>query len=267
MPPAGTARPSLPVLLYHHVGAPARGRFTSLTITPDRFEQHVRWLARLGYRGVRLQDWLAARAGAERLPARPVLLTFDDGYADLARHAFPVLERYGFGATVFVVTGRIGGVNAWDTDAGAPPLPLLSAEQIRDWSARGIDFGSHGRSHARLSGLTDDVLADEVHGSRRELERITGERVRAFAYPYGAGDERALCCARDAYDVAFTADDGLNDDRTDPHLLRRTLVQPGDTMLELVLRARLGRDPLLRLRTRLRLRSRLRALAARGVAR
>ena len=81
----------LPVLMYHHVGPPRAGACPSLTVTAERFERQVSWLARKGYVGIRPTDWLARRAGWP-LPSKPVLLTFDDGYADIVEHALPVLE-------------------------------------------------------------------------------------------------------------------------------------------------------------------------------
>lgn len=104
----------LPVLLYHHVGPSRPGSIPGLTVSPQRFERHVRWLARRGYTGICPSDWARWRREGKGLPHKPVLLTFDDGYEDLVEHAFPVLRRYGFGAAVYIVTGQLGGTNAWD---------------------------------------------------------------------------------------------------------------------------------------------------------
>ena len=103
---------TLPVLLYHHVGPAQPGTHASLTVSPTRFERHVRWLAWRGYRGICPADWLRWLNEGKGLPDKPVLFTFDDGYADLAEFALPVLRRYGFGAAVFIVTRQLGGTNA-----------------------------------------------------------------------------------------------------------------------------------------------------------
>ena len=97
----------LPVLLYHHVGPHRPGTISGLTVSPERFEKHVRWLARRGYQGIRSADWLKWRREGKGLPDKPILFTFDDAYADLVKYAFPILHRYGFGASVYVVTGQL----------------------------------------------------------------------------------------------------------------------------------------------------------------
>jgi len=128
----------LPVLLYHHVGPPRPGVVPGLTVSPERFERHVRWLARRGYTGICPADWVRWRREGKGLPDKPVLLTFDDGYVDLVEHALPVLRRYGFGAAVYVVTGQFGGTNAWDEALGRSTLRLMTADQIRYWASQGI---------------------------------------------------------------------------------------------------------------------------------
>ena len=254
----------LPVLLYHHVGPLRAGAVPGLTVSPQRFERQVRWLARRGYAGIRPADWAAWRRDGKPLPAKPVLLTFDDAYADLAEHALPVLRRYGFGAVVYVVTGQVGGTNAWDEARGFATLRLMTAEQIRYWATQGIEFGAHSRTHADLTTLPAQELADEVIGSRNDLAAILGSPVVSFAYPYGFHNQAVDDCVRKAFELAFMADDqneGLNYLLTDPIYMRRTMVQTGDSVADVACRARWGRNPLMDLRARLILRTRLRRAA------
>lgn len=264
----------LPVLLYHHVGPERPGTMLGLTVSPERFERHVRWLSRRGYRGICPTDWLRWRQEGKGLPEKPVLFTFDDGYEDLVEYALPVLRRYGFGAAVYVVTKQLGGTNAWDEARGWGTLRLMTADQIKFWAGQGIEFGAHSRNHADLTSLTEDELAEEVVGSSKDLELLIGTRPVSFAYPYGLRNQKVDDCARGAFDLAFIADDadeGLNYLQTDPHLLLRTMVQSKDSLLALECRTRWGRYPLLdwwaRMRVRIALRTRLRrgtgALAAR----
>ena len=114
---------------------------------------------------------------------RLVGITFDDGYADLVTHAFPVLARHGFTATVFLVAGKLGGTNEWD-ELG-PRKPLMSADQVRTAARMGIEIGSHAVSHVRLSELDADVVRREVIESRERLEAVVEAPVRGFCYPYG----------------------------------------------------------------------------------
>ena len=252
---------SLPVFLYHRIGEGPGGLHPGLTVTPRSFERHVTWLARRGFTGVRPSDWQAWRQGAGRLPPRPVLFTFDDAYAELCEFAFPVLRRHGFGALVFVVTGSLGGTNTWDPDgAKEREARLMTGSQVAKWSGEGIDFGAHGRTHRDLTGLSATELADEVHGSRHDLEGIVGRPVTCFAYPFGRHAAVTREAVAESYELAFTAEPGMNDLRTAPHLLRRSAIGPYETMLDVEWRARFGRAPLPRVMGEVGIRPLLRRL-------
>lgn len=254
----------LPVLLYHHVGYDRPGIVPGLTVSPEKFERHVRWLARRGYKGICPADWLRWRREGKGLPPKPILFTFDDGYADLVEYAFPVLQRYGFGAAVYIVTGQIGGINAWDVARGWASLSLMNAEQIRYWAERGIEFGAHTRTHADLTQLTVEELQREIVGSKTDLEELLNARVRSFAYPFGFHTPEAVEAVRETFDLAFGIDPqepGINYLPTDRHLLQRAGVNPGDSMLDLACYVHLGHSPIQTLRGRVRLRSRLRRVA------
>ena len=251
----------LPALLYHNVGPEREGTMRGLTVSPERFERHVRWLARRGYKGICPSDWLRWRKEGRGLPEKPVLITFDDGYEDLGEHALPVLRRYGFGGVVYVATKLLGETNEWDEDRGWGTMRLMTADQIRFWATEGIEFGAHSRTHADLTSLGSEELTEEVAGSARDLESLLGTRIVSFAYPYGFYSQNVVECVRSEFDLAFIADDddeGLNDLRTDPHLLLRTMVQSDDSLLALECRARWGRYPLLQLWDRVRIRVALR---------
>ena len=249
----------LPVLLYHHIGPLRPGVVPGLTVTPEVFERQLRWIARRGYTGIRPADWVRWRREGKGLPAKPVLLTFDDGYMDLVEHALPVLRRYGFGAVVFIVTGLVGRTNAWDEAHGWGSLDLMTAEQIRYWATQGIEFGAHTRTHTDLTTLAADEMAEEIVGSGDDLAKITGSPVTSFAYPYGYYNQSVNDCARGAYSLTFRADEetpGINYLCTDPHDIQRTLVLPGDTGVDLECRLRWGHTILVKLRARLRVRTR-----------
>src|SRR5262249_3713351 len=109
---------ALPVLMYHNVGHWRRGLDPHLTVSPKLFERHLKWLSRKGYRTIRASDWIAYRRSGTPLPQKPVMLTFDDAFAETAENAFPLLQKYQFCGTVFVVTSTIGGANTWDLPLG-----------------------------------------------------------------------------------------------------------------------------------------------------
>jgi glycosyltransferase involved in cell wall biosynthesis/peptidoglycan/xylan/chitin deacetylase (PgdA/CDA1 family) len=232
----------LPVLLYHRV-APDRRGHPELTVAPEQFEREIGWLARHGYTGIRSSDWLSWIREGKTIPAKPLLITFDDGYADTAEYAFPVLRRHGFAGTAYVVTRCIGGTNQWDKDRGLESLALMTAEQIRRWDAQGIEFGAHGRTHPDLATVSAAKLDDEVNGSRNDLEDLLGKRPVSFAYPHGSYNEKVRECVQGAFALAFTGYGGVNYLRTAPGLLARMMVRPGDSLADLAVRVRLGCSP------------------------
>jgi peptidoglycan/xylan/chitin deacetylase (PgdA/CDA1 family) len=162
-------------------------------VSPRRLDRQLKTLRRLGLRGVSVGELCdAMTTGRVR---GLVGLSFDDGYADFADHAVPVLKRYGYNATVFVVTERMGKTNDWDT---GPGWPLLDADAVRELAADGIEIGSHTATHVRLAGLDPQTLADELGSSRERLAELLGSPPRGFAYPYGSVDRAARDAVRDA---------------------------------------------------------------------
>jgi peptidoglycan/xylan/chitin deacetylase (PgdA/CDA1 family) len=236
---------TLSTLLYHRVGARSSAD-DALTIEPERFRRHVAVITRLGYVAVSLPAVRAWHAGTAALPRHAVLLTFDDGYADLAEHAYPVLAAAGMPATTFVVTRRDRA--DWDHPASGGRR-LLDAAEIVAWADRGMDFASHGRLHRALAGSSPEVLADEVEGSRADLADLLGTAPLAFAYPYGSVDGATEAAVAGAYPLAFGTEDGSSDRVTPATRLRRTMVQPRDTAADLALRLRYGRSVLTAART------------------
>jgi peptidoglycan/xylan/chitin deacetylase (PgdA/CDA1 family) len=259
---------TLPVLLYHHVGPAQPSTYPQLTVAPARFERHIRWLVRHGYQGIAPSSLLAWRSEGAALPGRAVLITFDDGYADIAEYALPILRRYGFKAGVYIVSGRIGCTNQWDEEQGAGTHRLLGREQIHYWAERGVEFGGHSRSHQPLITLDHDGLVEEVAGCAGDLRQILGIPPCSFAYPYAIYNSVVRECVSQYFPLAFTCDEGLNNLQTDPLLLRRTTVSPSDSWIALACRLRLGYSPIQRIRFALGLRTRVRRLmkVAKGTA-
>jgi peptidoglycan/xylan/chitin deacetylase (PgdA/CDA1 family)/glycosyltransferase involved in cell wall biosynthesis len=249
----------LPGLLYHHVGPSPSGKPEAITISPARFEWQMRWLARRGYVGITLSDWLRWRKEGTGLPEKPIIITFDDAYADIAEHALPILRRYGFGAVVYVVTGQLGKSNNWDDSQYCRSLRLMTAEQIQYWAGQGIEFGAHTRTHPDLTQLSATDVSAEVVGSKDDLSALVGSPVISFAYPYGAYNESIRELAQREFDLVFGVDEGLNYLRSDPHHLRRIHIGPTDSFFEFALCVRLGEIKKFRaLRKKLAVRTRLR---------
>lgn len=219
------------IAMYHSVGDCSDDPYR-ITVSPDRLERQLAWFSRRGLTGVPVSALLRAPARS-----RLVGLTFDDGYADFAEHALPLLRRYGFGATLFVLAGRLGGDNAWDPLG--PRKPLLDADGVRRAAAAGVEIGSHGLLHTDLTRADDLRLKAETVESRTVLEELTGAPVRGFCYPYGTVDARAVAAVREAgYAWACAIDPGP---LTGPHALPRVHVGERDTAVRLFLKHRLHR--------------------------
>ena len=189
----------MPLVLMYHSVAEYRDDPFLITVRPRRFERQLRWMRRAGLRGVGVGELLAQRdAGRGR---GLVGLTFDDGYADFATTVAPLLRRFGFGATVFVLAGRLGGDNGWE--AYGPRKRLMTAEQVRRIAESGLEIGSHGLAHRHLSTVDPAALAAEAGSSRSILQELTGARIAGFCYPYGDLSATVVAAVRAAgYDYA-----------------------------------------------------------------
>jgi peptidoglycan/xylan/chitin deacetylase (PgdA/CDA1 family) len=174
------------VLMYHSV-ADVQADPLNVTVSPAAFERQMRWLRRRGLRAMNLSGLLAA---AERGARGIVGLTFDDGYADFASTVVPILDRFSFTATVYVLAGRLGGLNEWDP--GASRKRLMTREQVREVASAGMEVGSHGLRHVSLPTLTQTELAAEVEHSRVALSELLDRPIFGFAYPYGHVGDREV---------------------------------------------------------------------------
>ena len=180
------------VLMYHSVADPEQDP-NLLRVSPERFDQQLAWLHRQGLRGVSVKE--LSRASERGAASGLVGITFDDGYRDFLTSALPMLERYGFTATLFAVAGLVGGVNVWD---GGQGWSLLDRDELLEVKGRGIEIGSHGMTHVRLAGLDHGTLRREVRDSRELLSELLGGAVHGFCYPYGSLDDRAMRAVREA---------------------------------------------------------------------
>lgn len=185
----------IPVLMYHRVvdQPPPRSKF-NVYVTRETMDWQLVALKRRGYTSVTFRDLLA---GAR--PAKPIMLTFDDGYQDNHDHLLPLLQKHGMSAVIFALGDRSLRNNAWDVAEGEVEAPLMDDPALRACADSGhVEIGSHGLSHAHLPQVDDATLARELESSKQRLEAVTGEAVTAFAYPYGDYGEREAAAVRRA---------------------------------------------------------------------
>ena len=169
------------ILTYH--GVSDRSRFNS--ISPTLFERQLEWLGSR-YRVVPLAELVSALEAGSKNRTAAAAITFDDGYANFTEHALPLLEQYGFHATLFGPSGKVGSYNDWDEGAGNfVRMPLLGWDDLRALPEERVEIGSHAVTHRRLDIVPGDEAEREVRESRKELEQGTGRPVRFFSYPHG----------------------------------------------------------------------------------
>ena len=184
--------PRVPIFTFHAVD-----EGSDLVAYPPRvFERAMARLHDLGWSCLRVVDiaWLL-RSG-QALPDRSFALTFDDGYASVFERAAPVLERFGFAATLFVSVGVSGGSNSTQAGpTGTQEIPslegrkMLTWDRIRSLQAAGWEIGAHGCRHVALTGLSSDEVEREITRSARRIEEEVDEAVRGFSYPFGRFDD------------------------------------------------------------------------------
>jgi peptidoglycan/xylan/chitin deacetylase (PgdA/CDA1 family) len=175
------------VLAYHAVAScPASDDDHLLFVSPTAFEAQMEYLARR-----RQVVTLVEAVSGPRPRGRPaVAITFDDGYRSVLEHALPVLERFGFPATVFVPTRYIGDQNRWNPPS-ACPLTIMSTDELRDAEARGLAVESHGHAHLDLSNANEDEARDDLAQSVAILRTVTGRQPRFLAYPFATASPSA----------------------------------------------------------------------------
>ncbi|MCN9243927.1 polysaccharide deacetylase family protein [Streptomyces sp. RY43-2] len=214
--------PAVPILMYHSVATDPTPATRALSVTPEAFAAQVALLAVLGCTPVTTATLARSWREGAALPERPVLITFDDGYEGVHRHALPALARHSFAATLFVSTGWIRG----DHDTGGGLDTMLDWDQIRELAASGVEIGGHSHTHPQLDQLTDDALADELRHCTEIITDELGTRPVSFAYPYGYSNRRVRQSVRQAgYHQSLAVGNALAHRRQGPYALRRVTVR------------------------------------------
>ncbi len=214
----------LPILAYHNVDhAPPGIRLARLYVTPEQFERQMWTLRRVGRRGVSVSDGLAALHSNDSQGA--VIITFDDGYVDNLEYAAPILKKYGFTATCYVVAQRMGAHNVWDSDYLGVKKPTMDVTQLKSWLDSGMEIGSHTCTHPRLDQLDATAAMQEIEHSRTVLTSLLGVPVEHFCYPYGRfTDITAEMVKRAGYRSAVATQRGIARADDDVYRLPRASV-------------------------------------------
>ena len=197
--------------MYHAVeDAPRPPQYKHFYVLADEFAGQMRMLKRAGYMPITFGQLAAARDGTFVLPPKPVLLTFDDGYANLLSNVHPLLGKLGFCYTVFLVSERVGKTNDWVAAEGYEPTPLLSWNEIAEMQRDNhVTFEAHTATHPKLSSLSHADARREMEASKDALEQKLQAPVSVLCYPYGAVSESVASMAGElGYTQAVTTEFG-----------------------------------------------------------
>ncbi|MEZ0089019.1 polysaccharide deacetylase family protein [Streptacidiphilus sp. EB129] len=175
----------VPVLAYHSVSEEPPSWIAPRTVTPRTFAEQLDRITDGGRTVVPLRRLVSAIRGGPPLPPRPVVLTFDDGFADFYWTVAPLLADRDLSATLFVTTGAIHPPGGRPSGSLLPPAPMLNWRQVAGLEAYGIDIGGHSRTHPQLDTLSGHRLWEEIALCKRELEDVLSRPVSAYAYPHG----------------------------------------------------------------------------------
>lgn len=187
----------VPILLYHSVSDTASDTYRPWCVAPSQLDEHLHIVCDLGFTVMTVSQFVDARSTGE-LPPKPCVITFDDGRADFVDGAVPVLQAHGVGATVYVVSGHVGGTSEWLPMAEERSQPMMGWADLRSLAGAGIEVGAHSETHVELDVVATKRLLDEVVSSRDRLSSGLGTSVRSFAYPHGYHSRRVVRVVREA---------------------------------------------------------------------
>ena len=190
LPVGALAADTVPVLLYHHVADDYAEEDSIVTITPQRFEEHLQALLAAGYTPVSFSEYYKGQ-----LPEKPIIITFDDGYESNYLYAYPLLQKYGVKAAIFAVVSTVG-----ENPNGKPHFTW---EQAREMEQSGlVQIESHTLSHAGLTACDPVQLQRELRYSKYLLDTNLNKNCTVLAYPYGYyTDEISAAAAQAGYTI------------------------------------------------------------------
>lgn len=226
LPTGPKTRGIVPILMYHKVDPNRNIGGLGLRVTPEQFDWQMDYLKSNGYQTVTMDDLINSWHGKEKLPDKSVVITFDDGYEDNYRYAYPILKKYKFNATIYLIVNTIGKTNTFDSRRiGQPVNKMLNISEIKKMQKGGIIFGAHTMNHPHLASIVPYEAKEEIANSKNSLENILGKDVTTFSYPYGSYDKLVESFVRHAgFKSAVTTVVGVNDKNSDGFALSRVRI-------------------------------------------
>lgn len=200
----------VPVLTYHQIGDSPDWYYVSAV----DFERQIAYLRQKGYHTIHVRELIAGLNGQNQLPAKPIVITFDDGYKNNWTHAVPILEKHQSRATFFVVTGRMGHPD------------YMSWQELRTMQQKGMEIGSHTFNHYTLNEINLKEFSRELRLSRLMLENNLQPPTDIFANPFGETTPAVVTLLKESgYSAACSSIVGTNFAGTDPYQIKRVTIK------------------------------------------
>ncbi len=227
------------VLMYHLVtnNKSFCEKHKNIAVHIDEFRSQMKFLDRCGFVTITFEDYLLFLEGELDLPKKPIIISFDDGFADVYRYAFPILQEFGMRAVLFIMADRKLRTNNWDMRSGILQLPLLADYQIIEMHDAGFEIGSHALTHSMLTKIPREKAWEEISRSRMLLEIFLNAQIKSFAYPFGSVNTTLKNLVKEAgYKIGCGTYSGPPVLGKDLYEIRRILIQGQLNILEFALR-------------------------------
>lgn len=187
---------SIPILMYHSISEDERGLFK---VSKDNFYKHMRYLKDNGYKTLSLDDLYSNLTKGVPFSDKSIVITFDDGYSDNYKNAYPILKEFGFKATIFVITDYI-----------ADKSYFMSKDQLKEVNLNGIDIESHTTNHSKLDKLSKEDRVKNLKESKNSIEKLLKKEVKYISYPFGKYSKEVIEDLKDGgYKMAVTTKGGV----------------------------------------------------------
>lgn len=228
---------NIPILLYHHIAELPDGASRAQrrwTLSPKKFANQMRWITEHGFHPVTMAQLNGFLKHGLQLPVKPIVISFDDGWKDQYRDAFPILKKYNFSATFFIITDSVGH------------SAYMNWDQVSELSDSGMDIEPHSRTHPRLSMLSSEQAWREIYDSKIILENHLHKPATVFAYPFGSGGDKVISLIKEAGFDTAVAVDGLNGGyifRADQSYTLSRYAVEGEDNLENIAQLKNGKEP------------------------
>lgn len=222
----------IPILMYHKVPDTEFIAQHRIFITKYNFEKHLQFFKKKKFTTIsfkELEEFRSLKNDPRNFPKKPLIITFDDGYADNLFNAGPLLRQYGMKATIFLLADETVRSNFWDKDSGDPEHLIMSIEEKRQLLEYPFEIGSHGFKHEKITSLSATQAYDELAHSKKILQERLGVSINTFAFTYGITAPWAARLAQKAgYTFAVNTDTGGLHIEENPHAIFRTTIFPED---------------------------------------